>query len=1626
MHVHLGNIRKWSMGMGLWVLTFWMCIGALSLKGQVNANFTADATSGCAPLTVRFTDLSTGNPDTYLWNFGNGNTSVFDDVIATYTTPGTYTVTLRVADTVSGQTSTRTETAYITVFADPLADFNADVVSGCAPLTVNFTDASIPGDGNIVNWTWDFGDGNVTTGQNPSHTYLSAGTFSVTLVVEDDNGCSDSHVINDLISVTDVASVDFTATPQTGCTAPLTVDFNSTVTPAGTYTYLWDFGDGTTSTAANPTKTYNVNGDYDVTLTITDVNGCSELVEKQNFILINNPLADFYALDTAVCTGRPVQFINQSIGADSYFWTFGDGNTSTAQNPSHSFAAPGTYSISLTANNSAGCSDIQGRTAYITVYPSPAPDFTADRTQGCQAPMLVNFTDQSIGNIIAWDWNFGNGNFSSAANPTTTFNAPGLYTVSLTVTTDRGCTATETIPNYIQLATPDAEFATSATEGCAPLTINFLDLSTSPTDPIVNWVWNFGDGNVSNQQNPNHTYTAAGDYTVTLTVTTASGCQDTEVFQFVEVGVPPVPDFVANPRTVCVGQDVNFVDQSLGNVDNWVWVFGDGTIGGGQNPTHAYGDTGTYTVNLIAEFNGCRDTVVRQDYITVVGPLADFVPNPLEGCQLPLTVNFFDQSVNATSWFWTFDDGTFSTQQNPSKIFTNPGTYNVTLTVTDSVSGCTDQFTLPYQITDPTASFTADQVVGCVPFDVNFTNLSFQSNNYVWDFGDGTTTNVANPTHTYQNPGTYTVTLYARGGNCEDTLIRTDYITVIGPQVDFNADQLTGCAPLPVTFTSTATSSSGITNWIWDFGDGNSANGASISHTYNNPGSYDVTLTVIDGNGCTADLTKTSYVNPTFPDADFTSDDTISCPGSLVRFRSTSTGIGLTYLWDFGDGTNSTAPNPTKLYPGNGSYNVQLTVTDANGCSDTEIRFNYVEIGQPTAAFAADSTSATCPPLTVNFTDQSSADVVAWNWDFGDGSTSTLANPGKIYTVAGTYDVRLIVTNNVGCRDTLFRNNLVQIEGPTGSFSFAPTTGCRPLNVSFSVDNPQPAWTYDWDFGDGTGGTGTNVNHVYFTDTTITPILLIEDDKGCVVSVTSPDQITIQPLPQPSFTVSQDEICLGQTVQFTNTSFSKRPVTSLLWDFGDGNTSTATNPSHTYLDTGNYVVNLLLSTVDGCSDTLASPVVIRVNAPPAAIFDVSNAADCVPFPVAFSDSSTGAFPIVNWEWDFGDGDTDNGQIIAPHIYDAAGIYTATLTVTDTRGCTGQSGRTITANGLPPVDFDAFRYGCAPIAVSFTDQTVGTSPAVAWQWDFGDGTQSFQQNPTHTYSSDGQYTVSLTITDANGCVNTLTRNNYIQLERPIANFNSNATVTCPPQLVSFNDLSIPDTTISYLWDFGDGTPASTFQNPQHTYYGSDTFDVTLIITNIFGCADTLVRPEHVINYPRPQAAFNLSDSSICEPATITFTNASTPTGAAITGYRWDFGTGSGVTTPNASFTYVTPGSYTASLEITDANGCQDTAFKTIFINPNPVADFRADDTVGCAVTSIRFTDLTTGTNAPVLWEWEFGDGGVSGGQNPAHTYFNDGAYTVTLKVQDNNGCRDSITKTNYINLDHPDAAFTIGA
>ncbi len=1588
-------------------------------KAQVTADFTSNTTSGCSPLVVQFSDLSTGPVTSWFWNFGNGNTSTLQNPAAVYVTPGTYTVSLTVSD--GANNDTQTQTNYITVFQNPASNFTSTTASGCAPLTVCFSDISTPGDGTINQWLWDFGDGNNSTVQNPCHTFSAAGSYTITLVVTDDNGCSNTFLVNNYVNVSNTPVAAFSGGPFGACTPPLSVTFtNNSSGGSAPLSYQWDFGDGNSSTGANPTHTYTSLGSFTVTLIATDQNGCADTLVVPAYVNINSVTAAFTQDTTRTCEGQPINFTDQSTGPpNSWQWDFGDGNTSNQQNPSHAYATAGTYTVTLIAS-SGTCSDTVVQTNLIIVDPAPVAAFTSDTTGSCEAPLTVNFQDLSTGGAVSWAWDFGDGNTSTAQNPTHTYTATGSYTVTLTVTSGSGCTNTITIPNYINIIEPVANFDGLPVQGCVPLLVNFNDLSTS-VEPIVSWQWDFGDGNTSTAQNPGHTYTATGVYTVTLIITNAAGCTDTLVRpNYIQVGDVPIACFSNNPSLVCINDPVSFTDCSI-NATDWFWEFGDGGTSTQQNPNYTYGDTGCFTVTLTVSNFGCTDDTVITNAVCVLPPVARFALNPAVGCAVPHTVFFTDQSILPDTWFWDFGDGNTSTAQNPIHNYVATGNYVVTLTVTDTVTGCQDQATANVSISIPVADFSGAPLFGCGPLTVNFTDASTGATGWAWDFGDGGTSNQQNPTHTYQTPGIYTVTLTVTDANgCTDTRTRTNYVQVIGPDVNFGADTLAGCIGLTVNFTDSTVFGAPITGWTWDFGDGNTSNQQNPAHTYTTAGNFDVSLTVTDVDGCSRTLTFTNYILVTDPSAAFTVNDSLTCIGSAINFNNGSSGSGLSYVWDFGDGNSSTATNPNHNYTVNGTYNVSLIVTDVNGCMDTAVNTGIVDIQDVNALFGAAPTNASCPPLLVVFTDSSNYDIVSWEWDFGDGTGSTLQNPSHVYATAGSFDVSLIVVNDDGCTDTLLVPGLVNILGPNGSFTFAPDSGCTPLDVAFNATATNTA-SYTWDFGDGNVAitTADSVIHTYTQTGVFNPILILDDGLGCTFSIISPDSIVVDTIPFPDFAVDTTLNCTLDSVRFTDLTVSTRPIVSWFWDFGDGNTSTDQNPVHFYNNPGSYVVTLAVVNSLGCTDTIVRPAAVGVfNPPTAAIFPLDTIG-CNPFTVPFQDQSTGPQSVTGWDWDFGNGNTSTAQ--NPSATFATGNYTVTLIVTDSVGCVDTASTTVTATPGPTASFIADdSIGCPPHPVNFT---AGTGQGiVGFNWNLGDGTVAFgTSNVFHTYQTSGNFDVTLVVTDTLGCRDTLVKPQYIQINPPVADFNANVTSGCPILAVTFTDAStFTNNIVSFDWDFGDGTTGTG--NPvSHNYDSSGVFTVTLIITDNEGCMDTAVRPAYITVFEPPVSIINPLDTVGCAPFTVPFADASTGV-TGITAWDWNFGNGNTGNGPTSTQSYPAAGGYTVSLIVTDGNGCRDTSNTSVTATPGPDANFVADDSIGCPPHPVTFTGNTG--QGIVTWVWDFGDGtdSTTSVNTVDHTYLAAGNYTVTLIVIDTLGCEDTIVKPNYIEINPPVADF----
>lgn len=312
----------------------------------------------------------------------------------------------------------------------------------------------------------------------------------------------------------------------------------------------------------------------------------------------------------------------------------------------------------------------------------------------------------------------------------------------------------------------------------APATVAFTTGTNSPL-PINSYTWDFGDGTiVSGANTATHTYASTGAYTVIVTYNTGPGCTFTSTPLTVNIGSQPAANFSFTPANPCPNQNVTFTNLSTGPTGTiYSWYFGDGGTSAQVNPVHAYSSQGTYTITLVANNYGCRDTFILP--ITVSPPTAQFTP--VYSCANRLSVSFNNTSVGGTTYLWNFGDGNTSTAQAPTHTYTNFGTYNVTLTVTNQPSGCTSTQIVPVILFNLKSQFTAVDSNTCAGKAVTFTaNSSSFYNSYIWTFGSTTQTTTTNTvTKTFTTPGTYTVSLVVKDiRNCYDTLVKPNYITV--------------------------------------------------------------------------------------------------------------------------------------------------------------------------------------------------------------------------------------------------------------------------------------------------------------------------------------------------------------------------------------------------------------------------------------------------------------------------------------------------------------------------------------------------------------------------------------------------------------------------------------------------------------------------------------------------------------------------------------------------------------------------------------------------------------------------------------------------------------------------------
>jgi len=1484
-----------------------------------------------------------------------------------------------------GCTSSSNILNYTFKFPDPQTNFSFPN-NQCPGTPITFTNLTTVV-GGTVTYSWDFGDGStVSTQTNPTHTYSAPGTFNVVLTATSGQGCD--SILSQPITITFPnadAGTDQSICP--GGSAPI----GGAPTTALGNSISWSPAAGLSSTTSqNPIASPANTTTY--TVTVTDGNGCTN-TDQVDVVVIPFPNANAGG-PKSVCIGSSVQIGGVPTGpiGATYAWSSNPaGFTSNLANPTVSPTVNTIYTVTVTIGTSTTCSDTDN--ALVIVNAIPTANAGPDQNI-CPGGSVQIGVAPSAGFTYSWTPTTGLSNVN-IANPIATPTSPTTYTVVITETATSCIDSDAMDVLFNSVPTPSFTF----TKTCINQIAEFTDASTIASGTITNWAWDFDDlAATSTAQNPTHQFSSAGTYQVKLVVTSNLGCKDSIT---VPVTIDPKPTVDFTFANLCLTNSTQFTDGSTigsGSVNTWRWDFDGLGSSAAQNPSFTFPAAGTYDVKLVSGSGaGCLDSITKQ---VIINPL----PTADAGIDQDIC-NTFSVLIGGTptsstpnvSYNW--DNSASLTSNTIANPTANPTiTTRYSLTVTENTTGCFDTSTVLITVNPiPVVNFNvADTCAGNTTIFTDLSSLTSGSiTNWTWDFGDGIGTSTQqNPTYTYALAGIYNVKLVAEtGSGCKDSLTRT--ITVVPlPNIDAGAD-LVICNRDTVTLGGAPTSSTAGVSYSWD-------NAASLSNaTIANPLAFpSVTtrygLTVTETTtGCSDTASVVIVVNPV-PVAAFTTADV--CENLITQFTEGSSilsGSIVSWAWDFGDlsGTSS-QQNPAYQYAAPGSYQVKLVVESALGCKDSII--NTVVISpKPSPSFTF---ANLCENDVTQFTDASTiatGSITSWSWDFGDGvGVSTQQSPIYTFSTPNTYNVKLVVTSDFGCTDSITIPVTIDPlpRADAGPDQVICNTGT--VQIGGSPSSSTPNVSYLWD-NSASLNDNTLSNPVASPSiTTRYTLTVTENSTGC--SDTSSVVVSVNPIPVVDFSVA--DTCIGNITLFTDVStIAVGGINSWVWDFGDAvGTSTLQNPSYTYGSTGTYDVKLITVSTAGCTDSITKTITI-VSLP--GIDAGADQAICLNDSVTIGGTPTSVGTNVSYTWDNA-GTLDDNTAANPIAKPIASTRYR-LTVTDlSTGCFDTSSVVVLVNPLPNADFRASKV-CSGNTTQFTDLSNISTPALIqnWTWDFGDNNgTSILQNPTYEYQSPGTYTVKLIVSTNSGCLDSIVRNVIVDT-LPLADAGADRSI-CELDTTVLGKPNVTGET--YSWNNSSTLTDATAAQPGAFPTVDTRYIVT--VTNSNGCVSIDSVDITVTLAPNVDAGIDLT---ICNRDTITIGGAPTSTDPLAT-YLWN--NAASLDDPTLANPRAFPNDTTAYVvTVTDALGCS--ATDTMIVNVNPLAnvDFRVD--ADCEGDFAAFTDISTlSTGSIASWSWNFGDGvGTSTLQNPGYQYASPGTYSVLLEVQTALGCIDSIRK-----------------
>ena len=1120
----------------------------------------------------------------------------------------------------------------------------------------------------------------------------------------------------------------------------------------------------------------------------------------------------------------------------------------------------------------------------------------------------------------------------------------------------------------------------------------------------------------------------------------------------------PIANFSANQLVICVGESINFTNLTNYNSQSIIstnWNFGEGSTSNQESPTHTYTTAGVFGVILTVITSGGTDTEDKTAYITVNPlPSTNFTISG-DNCNLPYTGVISNASATGANitYNWDYNNGQTSTLQNPPDFTsTTAGSYNITLNVTNTTTGCTNTKTTNLLVNNYEAGITVPSTA-CYLDPVTVQDAStVGTNSWVWVAGNGQTSSSQNPTFNYTTPGTYNLQLTAQNTSigCSRTISKTITVQSL-PSPSFTLSPSSGCAPLNVSFTNLSASG----NFQWNFGNGSSYTGQNPpSQTYTSNGEFIVSLTMNSTQGCVGTAVVYDTIEIASPTPYIKVNRRGGCSPLTVQFEDSSYTTNPTYdpivswLWDLGDGTTYSGQTPPSHTYTIGKYDITLTVTTQNGCINSTVFPNYITVGTIDAVNFSEVPTIGCARKDYVFTNLStitaphSQSDVSYYWDFGDGGNSVLENPTYNFPIdTGFFDIKLYVNFN-GCIDSLVKTDQIYIKTPISKFS-VDTLICNPSAFPLRVpvtdlstlglagDDIDMIWRWEGTteyllnstdlFDSNKGDTA-----YYFNTYGSYKVKQIINNNTIGCGDSTEQTIVISKL-VPSFTISSDTLCQAEPIVLTSTSDLTNGPGFFSFNMGNGIVKNGNPITYTYTNSGDYNITLKAFNSAGCIATIAKNNLIIISTPSATFTASASGDQCLPLSNQFINTSINSSPIDYFAWSFPDGTSQNTTSInetTSYIYDTTGILSTSLIAYDIYGCNSDPYSTSVSITKPEINFVMDSVYCNNTSLFVQNNTIGFGN-LSYDWKLDHISFSTDTNFRKTFTENSNsnilysnHLISLIVTDEKGCADSIDHSIYIS--QPHLDFgyiptgatvNSNGEYLCPPVFGNFSDSSTSYGNITnWNWTFGDGK-SSNLEDPSNTYLYPGTYSVGIDVTDEFGCnADTLLIDFIKILGPKVDGNWVNTNSSCGNEYQFTASNLN-----PINTLFWDLNDG---TSYNDSLDFLhsyNSGMYIPKVTVTDPIGCAVIyELPSISISSSNFSADAGQDIIVC-------TDQTTLNAIPKIdntysSSWEFVSGSViiNDINSPTSSVSNIGTSENIIVWKISDGCKYETDTISVIN------------